>query len=351
MRVLVTGANGHLGYHLVTALLEAGHQVRAGVRNVRDSTKTARLLALGDVEVVDAELGRAHQLRDAMDGVELLFHAAAVYSLVERHRTTEILEASIRGAEAVLRAAADARVRKVVLTSSTSTLPMVSRGEPRVDETRWTEDLRIPYVRAKVEGERMAWRTARELGLNLVTVLPSGLSGPGFARNTPSLDLIEAMMLGAFRFGVPRVNWAMVDVRDAARAHILAATKDCEGRFVVTNDTTPTLREMIETMHAIDERVSLPLMTIPDFLVPTLPLFDRFNHLLLGSPITASSEVVATFKGKVWDVSNRRIKEVLGWRQAITQEESLRDTMTTIRALRNVPLTEPPPQGTFLPSR
>lgn len=351
MQALVTGANGHLGFNLVAALLNAGHRVRAGVRNAADPTKSARLVSLGDVEVVDAELSRVDQLRAAMDGVDCLFHTAAVYSLVEHGRATEILEASIKGAEATLRAAADARVRKVVLTSSTAALPMTDAGAPPADETQWAHDQRVPYVRAKTEGERAAWRTARELGLNLVTVLPGGITGAGFSRNTPTINLIEAMMLGAFRLGVPRLGLPLVDIRDAVSAHLLASAQDCEGRFIASNDTTPTFREMLAIMHAVDPGVGLPLMTVPDFMLPVLPLIDRFNHMVLGSPLIASYEGLATMKGKAWKVSSRRIQEVLGWRQTVTQEESLRDTMTTIRALRNVPLTEPPPQGTLLPSR
>ena len=73
---------------------------------------------------------------------------------------------------------------------------MTAPGAPPVDETQWAEALRVPYFRAKTEGEQAAWRTARELGLNLVTVLPGGITGPGFARNTPTINLIEAIERG-----------------------------------------------------------------------------------------------------------------------------------------------------------
>src|SRR5690606_28630836 len=118
MRVPVTGANGHLGYNLVAALLAQGHHVRASVRALDYESRTTRLRRLGDVELVEAKLERPDQLRAAMEGVECLFHAAATYVWVSSGRDQNILDGSIRGADAAVNAAADAGVRKVVFTSS-----------------------------------------------------------------------------------------------------------------------------------------------------------------------------------------------------------------------------------------
>lgn len=332
MRALVTGANGHLGYNLVQALLAAGYAVRGSVRSLSDLSKVSRLKALGPVELVEAELHRPDELRAAMEGVDILFHAAAVYSYAEPERDAEMMRAAIQGSEIALRAAADARVRKIVLTSSVVTLPLTGRGEPPVDESSWAEDLRVPYLRAKTEGERAAWRIARERRLNLVTVLPGAITGPGFVRNTPSLDMIEAMMKGAFRMGVPNMNYPLVDVRDVVSAHLLAAERDCEGRFTACNDVLPTFEAMVQAMHAIDPRVPLPRMRLPDFVAPVLPLAERLNRLMLGAPLTASPELIATLKGKVFNASNRRIKEVLGWEQSISMDQTLRDTMAVFHA-------------------
>lgn len=335
MQTLVTGANGHLGFNLVQALRDAGHRVRASVRSLADPAKTKRLAALGGVELAEAELTRPEQLRAAMDGVDVLFHAAAVYAYVADGREQEILDASIKGAEAALRAAADAGVRKVVLTSSVVTLPFTAPGAPPSDERHWTTDLRVSYIRAKTEGERVAWRVAGELGMNLVTVLPGGIVGPGFTRNTPSIDVIEMISRGALRLGVPDMNYPLVDVRDVVAAHLLAAERDCEGRFAVINDVQPTFRAMAETMHAIDPKIPLPMMTMPRLLTKMLPLVDGLNRLLLGTPRTLSRELAGSLDGKIWNISNRRIKETLGWRQSIPMEQALRDTLETIRSNRH----------------
>lgn len=334
MHALVTGGNGHLGYNLVKSLLDGGYTVRASVRSLNDAAKIAPLKQLGAVELVEAELERPDTLRAAMEGIEVLFHAAAVYSYFDDGRAQEIMDASVKGAERALRAAADARVRKVVLTSSAVTLPLTAPGAPPSTEDDWTEDTRVTYIRAKTQAERLAWPLAKELGLNMVTILPGGICGPGFSRNTPSLDVVEAMMYGAFRMGVPDGNFPYVDVRDVVSAHVLAADRDAQGRFIAINDEQPHFRTILEAMHRIDPRVKLPLMSMPEFMVPVLPLFDRLNALTLGTPRIAAPDLMATLRGKRWNASNHRARQVLGWAPKVSLEDSLRDTMTALRARR-----------------
>jgi dihydroflavonol-4-reductase len=333
MHVLVTGANGHLGTNLVPALLAAGHRVRAGVRSVGNAEKTAGLRRLG-VELVETDLSRPERLPAAMDGIDVLCHSAAVYSYFEPGREQEIMDVSVRGVDSALRAAAAAKVRKVVLTSSAVTVPLTAPGAAPSTEDDWATDLRVPYIRAKVEAERLAWQLADELGLSLVTVLPGSIGGPGFARNTPSIDTIEALMLNAFRMGCPDTNLPYVDGRDVAVAHVLAIEKDVQGRFIVLNDELPTFRRLLEVMHGIDPDVKLPLMTLPDAMTTLFPLFDWMNSKTLGTPRIANPALIATLRGRRWNASNRRARDVLGWQPRIPLEQSLRETMSEIRRHR-----------------
>jgi dihydroflavonol-4-reductase len=330
MQILVTGANGHLGFNLVSQLIHTDHKVRGSIRSLKDTSKLERLKAIGDVEIVEAELDSPDQLRAAVEGIDILFHTAAIYAYVAPGRDLEIIHASIKGIDNAFHAAADAKVKKIVLTSSLVTLPVTLPGAPPSDETHWTEDLKVPYIRAKTEGEKLAWDIARKLKINLVTILPAGISGPGFVKNTPTIDIIEAMKLGAMRLGIPKMNFPIVDVRDVAAAHIMAAEKDCKGRFVVCNDTFPTFKAMLDILHKIDPKIPLPLMNMPDFMIDAMGLFDKFNKFTLGSPLIVQPELMKIMKGKIWNVSNQRIKDVLGWRQKISLEKSLRDTLDVI---------------------
>jgi len=336
MKVLVTGANGHVGYNLCQALAARdGYSVRASVRSLADPAKTTPLRAIGGIELAELNVRDATQFDAALEGVELLFHVAAAYTVVPRDAShvQEIMRDSVEGVEVALAAAARAGVKKVVLTSSVVALPLRRPGEPPATESDWASDLRMPYVRAKTEAERAAWRLAEKLKLNLATVLPGGVGGPGFQRRTPTLDLLEGIMLGNMRFGAPKLNFTYVDVRDVAEAHILAAERGA-GRYIASNDESPTLTKFSHTMHEIDPAVPAAPLRLPEFVNPLLPLVDRMNAWLLGAPRFATTEGVAMLGGLEYRVSSERAKSELGWAPKYTLRASLAETMRAIRALR-----------------
>lgn len=336
MRVLVTGANGHIGFNLCNALLQRGHTVRASIRSLADPAKSAPLRGLGSIELVEVDICKPDQMRAALSDVDLFFHLAAVHAfVVPRGREEEaVVRPSIEGAANAIRAAASARVQKVVLTSSLVALPLTKPGAPPATEDDWADDLQLPYIRAKTLAERQAWKLARQLNVNLVTVLPGAVCGPGFSRNTPSIDALEGIMSGTMRMGAPDLNFPYIDIRDAVSAHVLAGEKDCAGRFIVCNDCLPSFKQLTEAMHRIDGRVPVARSTIPNFMIGAAPFFDWLNHKLTGSPRVLTPELIATMRGKKWSASNARIKQELGWTQSIPLEVSLRDTMETIRANR-----------------
>jgi dihydroflavonol-4-reductase len=331
MRALVTGANGHLGFNLTRALVERGYRVRASVRSLTDEDKTAAIKQIQNVEVVEANLDRPDQLRTAMEEIDVLFHVAAVFAYFPERGEDDMLRASIQGAENALRAAADARVRKVVLTSSAVTIPLTKPGEPPSTENDWNTDLRVPYVRAKTMGEKRAWEVAHDLHLDLVTVLPGAIAGPGFQRNTPSIDVLQGIMAGTMRWGAPKSNFPYVDVRDVVSAHILAAEKNVSGRFIACNDVFPTFRELTGVMHEIDPRTPRARFLLPDFMMLLGPTIDRLSHRYLGTPRVLTPELIACLRGRVWNCSNARLKQKMGWSQSIPLRQSLADTMILLR--------------------
>lgn len=332
MKVLVTGANGHLGTNIVADLLGAGHTVRGSVRSLADASRTAHLRALGHVELVEADLDKPATLRAAMDGQENVLHTAAVYELYSAGREQEIMRASLAGVETAMRAAKDAGVRRFILTSSTVALPLTRPDEPAVDETSWAKDTRVPYVRAKTLAEGRAWELSHELGLELATVLPGACGGPGFQRNTPTIDFIETILKGALQFGAPPINYPYVDVRDVARAHRLVLERGATGRFIAVNDRQPTVGEIAQTMHSIDPSISRPFLTFPSFMMPVLPFLEGFSSRLTGASRSMTPELAGMLKGRIWNISNAKAREELGWSPEISIKQSLTDTIDAIRA-------------------
>jgi dihydroflavonol-4-reductase len=335
MKILVTGANGHLGANLIAELVAAGHTVRGSVRALADASRTAHLRALGKVELVEADLDTPDSLRAAMEGQDAVMHTAAVYQLYAPGQEDAIVRASVQGVEAAMRAARDAGVKRLVVTSSTVTLPMTRAGDRPADETHWATDLRVPYVRAKTEGERHAWAMAEALGLDLATVLPGAFGGPGFQRNTPTIDFIEAILKGALQLGAPPINYPYVDVRDVARAHRMVLESGAQGRFLAVNDHQPTVTEIALTMHAIDRSIPRPLLTLPGFLMPAMPVLEGLASRINGSPRTLTAELAGMLRGRVWNVSNEKSRRKLGWSPQVSVKQSLADTIAAIRAREN----------------
>lgn len=336
MQVLVTGANGHVGNNLCRALLARGYQVRASLRSLQGEWKARLLNAMPDLELLELDVRDGAAFDVAARSVEVLFHVAATFALRtgSRQKDEELLRDSMEGVENALRSAARQRVRRVVLTSSYATMPMREPGEPPATEQEWHTDPRVPYFRAKTLAEQRAWALAEELGVQLISLLPGSIGGPGFHRRTPTVELLECILMGSMRFGAPRANLAYVDIRDVVDAHILAAESRATGRFGVFNDEAPSLRKLADTLHEIDPAIPKPPWLLPDAMLGLLPALEGVHARLADSPRVMTPELVACCRGKVWHLSNARARTALGWAPKVSLKRSLADTLAVLRALR-----------------
>jgi dihydroflavonol-4-reductase len=166
-----------------------------------------------------------------MDGCDYVFHVATPYVLWAA-QPEAIIEPAVRGTENVLRAAKAAGVERVVVTGSCNAVGF-TRDRP-FDETAWRMNASSPYMRAKLEQERLARRLADELDLDVVTVLPTGVLGPFDYRKTPTTGPFVDALTGKGPVPFP-MN--LVDVRDVARGHRLAAEKGSRGqRYLLGGD-------------------------------------------------------------------------------------------------------------------
>jgi dihydroflavonol-4-reductase len=331
MTALVTGGNGHLGSTIVRLLSDSGRRVRASVLSRATEPGVAGIAALPGVEVVEANVLDEAALAAAMEGVDVVFHTAAIYAYVLKPGDADkVIRTSLDGAANAVRAAARQRVRKMVMTSSVVTLPPKKPGELPATEAEWASDLTVPYFRAKVEAERSAHRFAGELGLDLVTILPGSIGGPGFFRNTPTIDIIEGIARGSMKMAAPNQNLPYVDVRDAAQAHLMAAERASRGRYIAANDHFPSFMELTQVMHRIDPSIPVAPRLAPDGMMALARFFDWLGNRTMGTPRVVAPELLQTMKGKVWAASNARIRSELGWAPTVSLEQSLADTLRQI---------------------
>lgn len=226
-RVLVTGANGHIGNVLVRQLVERGDQVVAFVRPTADLTSLEGLaLTYHKGDMQDAE-----SIMKAAEGCDLIYHLAANYDL-RAGSEAEIIEPAIRGAESIFNAAKVHGIKRVVFTSSivavgTSTDPTDIR-----DESRWNEEPINLYYRAKTESERRVHQLASETGIEVVIVNPAMVLGTRDFRLTPSMRYARDLLRGIIITIPSGLN--VVSVQDVAAAHIAAADRGKPGeRYIV----------------------------------------------------------------------------------------------------------------------
>ena len=229
-KVLVTGANGHIGNVLVRMLIERGDDVVAFVRESSD------LQSLDGVSVDyhKGDVRNAEAVLAAAEGCEVIYHLAANYDL-RAATEEEIIVPAIEGADSVFAAAKAHGCRRVVFTSSivavgTSTDPADIR-----DETRWNDEPVNLYYRAKTQSERRVHELAEKTGVDVVIVNPAMVLGTRDFRLTPSMRYARDLMRGIIITIPSGLN--VVSVQDVASAHIAAAERGKAGeRYIVGGD-------------------------------------------------------------------------------------------------------------------
>lgn len=252
-RVLVTGANGHIGCNVVRDLIAHDYEVVGLVRETSDTTGLTGL----PVRLERGDVRDAAAVTRAMEGCEIVLHLGAPYATWAKDAAT-IVAPAVQGTENVLRAAKQRGVRRVVVTSSCNAVGFSTDPSKPRDETMWAERATSPYIRAKNEQEKRTWALSKELGLDVVTILPTTVLGRFDYRRTPtSAPFVDALT------GKGPVPFAMnlVDVRDVARAHVLAAERGRAGeRYLAGGDdiAADALATLIQGITGKKPAVGMP---------------------------------------------------------------------------------------------
>lgn len=249
-RVLVTGATGFLGPHLVRQLVAAGWPVKILVR------RSSSLRMLADVrdriEVAEGDITVGHTVYRALMGCDRLFHVAANFQMWDRD-PKRILDASIIGTREVLAAARLRGVRKIVVTSSVAAVGATDDPNRPMDESfAFNREDSETYIVAKWRAEQIALDAAAS-GQPVVVVNPSGIFGPGDWRPTPSGDSILTYLRWPLPFGVPCTPGGInvVDVEDVARGHVLAMEKGKVGERYILGGENLTYEQLFRTLSEL----------------------------------------------------------------------------------------------------
>ena len=309
--VVVTGANGHLGYSIVKHLLERQYRVRATVRNAQDVHKTAMLRALG-VELVEADLGKPASLLAALEGMDGLFQVAAVFDLTSDNAEKTVIRPNVEGTGNILLAAHQTGIKKIVYTSSIAAVGTVAANEQALDERHWNDSAREPYAISKTRSEKLAWQLAEEYALNMVTILPSALIGPDFQRLTATLALIQNVLDGKMPMALP-TTLGYTDVRDVALAHILAYENDSASGRYIANTATLSMVEALGMVKALLPQLKVSERVMPVWLAHCLPALDYLNHVLTRAPRQLKRETTLDYVNREQRYASTRLVAELQW--------------------------------------
>jgi dihydroflavonol-4-reductase len=320
--VLVTGGSGYIAGWCVAELLRCGYQVRTTVRGPdREQAVTDATSAVADpagrLSFAVADLTSDDGWDAAAKGVDYVLHVASPLG----GATPDAMVAAARdGTLRVLRAATEAGVKRVVMTSAANTAsPSSYATEGVTDETLWTDlgdPTLIPYRRSKTLAERAAWdfMSSYPGPAELVTVLPGAVFGPiPTTSNIGSVGIIGRMVSGKMR-GIPRIGLEIVDVRDLVDVHIRAMTSpEAAGqRFLATGEFM-WMRDMARILHdglGADGR-KVPTRQVPDAVVR---LAARFRD--------PSLRALTPALGRRGRHTTEKARRVLGW-----QPRPARDTI------------------------
>jgi len=332
-KVLVTGGSGFVGAHVILQLVRAGHQVRTTVRNLTRESAVRAMLKAGGQEPGDslsffaADLESDAGWREATAGCDYVVHVASPIPVNAPKHEDELIVPARDGTLRVLRAARDASVKRVVMTS---TCGAIYYGHPPqkapFDETSWTivnSDL-TAYVKSKVIAERAAWDfiASEGRGLELSVVNPAGIFGPVLAPDySSSIELIKRLMNGMP--GAPRIYFGIVDVRDVADLHLRAmAHPSAKGeRFIAVSGDSISMVDIARMLRA---RLGTSARRVPRFQLPdwTVRLAARRDP---------SVRQLLPLLGKIRNATSEKARRVLGWSPRSNEEALVATAESLIR--------------------
>ena len=324
MKALVTGATGFVGSHVARVLAEKGAELRVLVRS---SSNLKNIEGLNAERVV-GDLRDADSLEKAMSGCDAVFHVAADYRLWVDD-PEQMYKANVEGTRALLKAAKESGVRRVVYTSSVATMGFISNGHLADENSPVSLDNMIgPYKRSKFMAEQLAMEAGRK-EMDVVTVNPTTPVGDHDIKPTPTGRIVVDFLKKKFPAYVD-TGLNLVDVDECARGHVEAFEKGQSGERYILGGDNLTLKQILDKLGAITGLPS-PTIKIPYVVALAAGVVDEvFTGRIMGKEPRATIDAVRMGKKKMF-VTSAKAERELGWRQ-VTVDNALQRAVDWFRA-------------------
>ena len=332
--VLLTGISGFIGLYCAKELLEQGFKVRGTVRSKQRESHARDALKIGNVNITHLDFAILDLTTDdgwdnAMEGCEYVLHVASPFRIANPKNANDMMLPAVEGTKRILRAASQANVKRVVLTSSiVSMMSSIRRGQFGPDD--WT-DVSYPnlntYIRSKTLAEKAAWNfisnATENEKLELVVIAPGGVFGPplGNEMTAETLIIMDKMLSGKIPM-VPEAAFPMVDVRDVAKLHVKAMTQsEVAGERFIASGTEPIGFSDIAQILINAGYKGPSTRKAPGFILKFMALFDREAAGMLG------------ILGMCLSADNSKTRDTFNW-SPMPFEKAVLETASAIKAIR-----------------
>lgn len=323
MKVFITGGNGFVGLNVVSALVSSGHEV---VAIVRPGSNVAYLEPLG-VEIVRGGLDDVQALIEAMRGVDAVIHTAGNTSC-NRRDLPQLEAVNVHGTRNVVEAALAVGVRRLVFTSTTSTVGAYDDPARVADETVPLTGYRAqsPYAQTKQEAERIV-REAAARGLETIILNPAEVIGP-YDYNLQWGRMVIAVSEDEVPFDPPG-GASFCAAKDVGMAHVAALTRGRSGeRYLLGGPNIPFARFIAIIADVLGVRPKIPGMSYA-LMYRAIQVWEKLAPVLPWKPPVEAYRMRVF--GCTYYYDSGKAERELGYRSA-SVEEMVRDCVDWYRS-------------------
>ena len=307
MKAFITGATGFIGSHVARALAAQGAELRLLVRRTSRTDNIAELRA----ETAAGDLCEPDSLKKAMAGCEFVFHVAADYRLWVRD-PEPMYRANVEGTRAIIRAAQESGVRRVVYTSSVATMGFTREGHIATEDSPVSlQDMVGHYKRSKFMAEQIALEAGRK-GASVVVVNPTTPIGEYDIKPTPTGRIVVDFLKRKFPAYVD-TGLNLADVKEVAQGHVLAMEKARPGERYILGGENLTLKQILDRLASLTGLPS-PKMKVPHAVAMGFAVLDQFfTGTIMGREPRATIDAVKMGRKKMY-ASSARAERELGYK-------------------------------------
>ena len=317
-KVLVTGATGFIGLHCIQQLLEQGYAVNGTLRSMQRESEVRESLEKHSTLTENLSLFPVDLMSDegwdqAMESCDYLLHVASPFVL--SNETEEFfVKPAVEGALRALKFADKHNIKKVVLTSSFAAVGDTFDGTTSFNETHWSDtsnDKMTFYSKSKTLAEKAAWDYVQENNVSfpLTVINPVGVLGPSLSDDVGISNSMILRMLNGSMPALAKIHIGIVDVRDVAKAHILAMKNDqSNGERFIVSEKEMWMSDIANVLNANGYKA--PEKNMPNFLLKAMAMFK------------SDLKTISKMAGKQRDCNTTKAIDVLGWKP-ISAEESI----------------------------